>query len=1270
MYSAAGRSPLIQRVLAGVLVALGYVVLVGWITRQAWILQPFPQMTAMVASTALCFVLAGVALIAAWGGEGDTLRRAIVRTVGIVLIAIPSVILIQSPFSMPQLFDWTQLHGWLDDGNPWPGRMAPNSCLGFILEGVVLFALSRPHLERSERTIPVALLALALIGVTGLVGYWLDTDLVFSRMHLRMALPTAIGMLAMAACSAEVWKQRVNPQPAQTVDRIFGMSAVILIGMALTAGLSGFAILEAQTRSANTDLLEQSLRSRVAMLEEVTREAKADGASLAKLPGLVETPRRATGSHASVAAHTDLAREKLSAVLHNAAADGFRAITVTSPTGDQLAQQGTPVTTSRIVVPLGATAPDGGTQAGAKLDSVGQAWLLWDKGLVLRTTAPIHAASGQLLGLVTAERALPSLTAHLNDVAEFGKTGEIFLCATQAGRMQCFPNPQGSDLDMPNLATPHGRPSPMALALTGRAGTITALDEGEHEVIAAYAPVASGRMGIVIKQDTAEIYAPIRDRLLWMFPIMTALVAFGLLLLRSKVRPLAIRLASSELANREAHDEIAAIVGGIADGLITVDESSRILSANPAAGRMFGYNAESLIGSDFNELLPVEFRAARAGGLRRYIADGTGHVVGVNVALVGLRSDGSQFPIELSVDAIKRSDGYRYVGIVRDATAREKAGQALLFEKERLRVTLHSIGDAVITTDTRGVINYLNPVAENLTGWQSAEAIGQRIDQVYAIVHAAFGDKAASPVDFVLTTGAIGGMSGDTILTRRDGTRVDIEDSASPIRDGNGTIVGVVLVFHDATQARRLTGHINHQATHDALTDLMNRREFERQLGATLAGDGPQNHGHILLFIDLDQFKIVNDTAGHAAGDKLLKQVAGLLKSCLRSSDQLARMGGDEFAVLLRDCPSDSGMRVAESLRQVVADIRFDWDGALFRIGASIGMVHFEAGASQAQVLSEADGACYLAKDKGRNRIYVHHAGAEDVVRRSGELNWTSRIHSALAEDRFVLFAQKIAPVIGTRNKEQHYEMLVRMRDEHGELVPPMAFIPAAERYGLMPAIDRWAVANALRSLSIARARGAKDLLFSINLSGATLGDDGFVDYVEDQLRIFRVPHEKVCFEITETAAISNLIQAGRFIDRLKQKGCRFSLDDFGTGMSSFTYLKHLPLDFLKIDGSFVSTIVNDVVDSLIVDAHTRPGHVMCIKTISEFVADDAILQRLRFIGVDFAQGYGIEAPRPLSFIIPSEKDASRGKPDPADQTDVLSERSRIHSTTSRWNAK
>jgi len=1032
----------------------------------------------------------------------------------------------------------------------------------------------------------------------------------------QRALPTIVGMLVMAAGVWIVWKWRQHDgrRPIAPVDRIVSASAAILIAVALTAGTSGFVMLETQTQAANTHLLEQTARTRAAIFDDTIRNARDEAAALSQLPGLADARRKSHGEPT-----------KSAIVLRDATTGSFRAATVVSPSGETIARQGKPVASSPIAVPVG----DGD-----------DATLLWDGGLVVCTRNEIVSPDDEVAGYLVADRALPALTARLNDDSGIGRTGDALLCARiAAGQARCLPH--ASNRGFENVAIdPASKASALALAFGLKRGTLIATDARGVETIAAYAPLLSGRLALVVQQDTSEIFAPIRARLLLMVGILAALIGCGLMLLRARVRPLAARIVSSELAAREALDEVAAIVGSVADGLVTADLSSRILTANPAAERMFGYPAGGLVGRDFNDLLPKEFHAPKAGGLDIYVrGEGrrgeVGQSAGQSIELVGRRNDGSEFPIELSMETIERADGRRYVAVIRDATARQKAGKALLLEKERLRVTLHSIGDAVISTDTHGLINFMNPVAEQLTGWKNGEAIGQPIESVYAVVRAEFGDKAANPVDFVLSTGAVGGMDDDTVLVRRDGTRVDIEDSASAIRDGDGRIVGVVLVFRDATQSRRLSGHIHHQATHDALTDLANRREFEKQLTATLKGEGPQTHGHVLMFIDLDQFKIVNDTAGHAAGDKLLKQVAGLLRSRLRGSDLLARMGGDEFAVLLRDCPMEPGNRIAESLRHVVAEIRFDWEGTIFRIGASIGVVHFEAGAAITQLLSEADSACYLAKEQGRNRVYVHHAENEDVMRRSGELNWTSRIHAALADNRFVLYAQKIVPIAGSRSKELHYELLVRMKDEQGELVPPMAFIPAAERYGLMPAIDRWVVSHAFESLAMARSRGAWDTMFSINLSGATLGDNGFADFVEDQFRLHDVPPDRICFEVTETAAITNLIQAGRLIERLKIQGCKFSLDDFGAGMSSFTYLKNLSIDFLKIDGSFVRNIMKDEVDASMADAINRVGHVMGIKTVAEFVEDDAILQRLRFIGVDYAQGYAIEVPCPLASIIP-----------------------------------
>ncbi len=401
---------------------------------------------------------------------------------------------------------------------------------------------------------------------------------------------------------------------------------------------------------------------------------------------------------------------------------------------------------------------------------------------------------------------------------------------------------------------------------------------------------------------------------------------------------------------------------------------------------MFGYGEGELVGMDLQVLIPPEFRAAHEAGMRRFLRDGTTRVIGQGaVELTGLRRDGSRFPIELSLAAVRREHDHLMVGVVRDISTRKQNENAIELERERLRVTLHSIADAVITTDTLGVITSMNPMAEQLTGWSTHEATGTPVGAVFRIFVGDSDEASPSPVDLVLKSGAIAGLAPETCLLRRDGTRVAIDDSASPIRDADNEIVGVVLVFRDVTVSREQTGRVTHQASHDALTDLINRREFEQQLAAVLNGEGPQVKGHVLLFLDLDEFKIVNDTCGHLAGDELLKAVATVLGDQLRPSDELARLGGDEFAVVLRDCPLDAGLRVAESLRNAVASFRFTWHQRTFVIGVSIGAVRFRAGNSLSQLMSQADAACYIAKKQGRNRVHVHVGGTEATVGRSGE---------------------------------------------------------------------------------------------------------------------------------------------------------------------------------------------------------------------------------------------------------------------------------------------
>jgi diguanylate cyclase (GGDEF)-like protein len=420
----------------------------------------------------------------------------------------------------------------------------------------------------------------------------------------------------------------------------------------------------------------------------------------------------------------------------------------------------------------------------------------------------------------------------------------------------------------------------------------------------------------------------------------------------------------------------------------------------------------------------------------------------------------------------------------------------------------------------------------------------------------------------------------------------------------------------------------------DTLTGAYNRRAFEMHLQQALDTAQAGHRQHALCYIDLDQFKVVNDTCGHMAGDELLKQVAARLQSHVRGADTVARLGGDEFAVLLEGCPLNKAAEIAEQLRQSLKTFRFSWEEKLFDVSGSIGVVPVNAESGTLfDILRAADSACYVAKDLGRNRVHVYQPDDKELVQRYGEMQWVTRITKAFEDNRFELYCQRIIPVHDSALSE-HVEILIRMRDEDGEIVPPMAFLPAAERYSLMPTLDRWVVRTALQALGAGAftVDGAPRAI-AINLSGQSLGDDHFLEFVTDILAQPGVDPALINFEITETAAITNLVAATRFISALRALGCRFSLDDFGSGLSSFNYLKNLKVDHLKIDGHFVKNLVDDPISYSMVEAINQIGHVMGIKTIAEFVENDAILRKLEEIGVDYAQGYGIGRPVPLSAL-------------------------------------
>ena len=425
---------------------------------------------------------------------------------------------------------------------------------------------------------------------------------------------------------------------------------------------------------------------------------------------------------------------------------------------------------------------------------------------------------------------------------------------------------------------------------------------------------------------------------------------------------------------------------------------------------------------------------------------------------------------------------------------------------------------------------------------------------------------------------------------------------------------------------------IEHMAYHDTLTGLANRFEFEGQLKRALESS-PHGHSHALLYVDLDQFKIINDTCGHVAGDELLRQVATLLKGPIRGADTLARLGGDEFGVLLLDCSLEHAQRIGERMLEIIREFRFTWQGKNFNIGASIGLVMLDRpGLTLADVLRQVDMACYAAKDKGRNRIQLYLPDSLELRQLHGEMEWVNRINRALEQNCFELHHQRIVSLNGG-NPLNCCEFLMRMREAEGsDLILPGAFIPAAERYGLMPSLDRWVVANCFAHLANCRSAGSAHNhgISFVNLSGATLNDEDFLDYVKESLQRNQLSPQSICFEITETAAIANLNNALAFIDGVKALGCHVALDDFGSGLSSFSYLKTLPADFLKIDGAFVRDMLNDPMDGAIVEAINNIGHVAGLKTIAEFVETPAIHTQLVKIGVDYAQGFGIHRPEPL----------------------------------------
>ena len=570
------------------------------------------------------------------------------------------------------------------------------------------------------------------------------------------------------------------------------------------------------------------------------------------------------------------------------------------------------------------------------------------------------------------------------------------------------------------------------------------------------------------------------------------------------------------------------------------------------------------------------------------------------------------------------------------AIERRQAANLLQSERIKAHTTLESIGEGVITTNENSIVTYINPAATRLTGYNYEESVGRPLGEIFKSYFESTEEQIAYPIESCLKHGHVVRHDALLKLVRKDGEEFIIRDTATPIRDYNSNIVGAVVIFDDFSTLHAMAEKLVYQAAHDDLTGLYNRREFESQIDLALNETKQLQSDNTVFFIDLDQFKVVNDTCGHLAGDQLLKQISQLLKSKIREHDVLARLGGDEFGIILRNCHIDKAIELADAVLTSLQTFIFYWGNQQFNIGACMGLVELNNKfINTSDVLMAADSACYLAKDAGRNSLHIYQPSDQEQQKRRSEIKWVQRLKSAVDKNNFVLYAQQIHP-LKQHTQPDCYEILLRLNLD-GSIYSPMTFMTAAERYNLMPDIDRWVINEIFSKIEQGYTNENITLepsRFSINLSGQSLTRDDFQKFVYDKVMACNIDHSLITFEITETATIANLAHAIDFMKTLKQMGCQFALDDFGSGLSSFGYLTSLPLDYIKIDGKIVRDIVINPINLSIVESINQIAHIMNLKTIAEFAESEAIIQRLKECNIDFAQGFHLDVPVPLQNIL------------------------------------
>ena len=662
---------------------------------------------------------------------------------------------------------------------------------------------------------------------------------------------------------------------------------------------------------------------------------------------------------------------------------------------------------------------------------------------------------------------------------------------------------------------------------------------------------------------------------------------------------------------------------------VVLVHDDRILLANDSAANLVGLRPDQLEGREVADLVKPAYRAL----FRKTMAD---HLAGeaaprrLEIQLI----DGAErgLWVEAQSSPIEYRGNKAILTIARDVSYRKSLEVSLSRSKRQAQYTLESISEGVITTDNQGRVDYMNRAAESMTGANRDNASGHKLGELFSLIDEADRRPLGDPVERCLSMRRRVNMGRRALLVSGDGEHEhSVEITASPVRGPGNSISGTVVVFHDVSEIRGLTRQMSYQATHDALTGLINRREFERRLQEAIDSAHAEEGVHIIFYMDLDRFKAVNDSCGHIAGDNMLREVATLIKDQVRDSDFVGRLGGDEFGTLLMGCPLDKARQIATDICNAVADYRFVWQDKIFNIGISIGLVEItHASAALQDIMSAADSACYVAKQRGRGQVHVYSARDEAIARERGDIQWLRQLQEALHESKFELAVQPIIATGAGETTGPAVEVLIRMPDERGRFTNSADFLRSAERYQLMPQIDRWVVNATLAAISSGEIKLPSQRNCAINISGQTLGDEGFLSFVVDALDHSGVSPSSICFEVTESAIASNVQHAQRFIEVLHGIGCEFALDDFGSGLGSFSNLKNLPVDYLKIDGTYTRNLSSDQVNQEMVAAMIKLARTMEFRVVAEQVEEQADFDWLRDVGIDFVQGNFVDPPTTL----------------------------------------